>query len=117
MVAQLWELAAWDVASRVRRGEMSAREVIESQLTRIEAVNPQVNAVTVVLADSALDAADGVDRAVLLGLPAVAVPVAEADGLPHAVQIIGPRFREDLCLAAGAAIEAGATCRVPIDPR
>jgi amidase len=53
----------------------------------------------------------------LLGLPAVAVPVVETDGLPHAVQIIGPRFREDLCLSAAAVIEAGATCRTPIDPR
>jgi Asp-tRNA(Asn)/Glu-tRNA(Gln) amidotransferase A subunit family amidase len=40
---------------------------MESRLVRIEAVNPQVSAVTVVLADSALDAADGVDRAVRSG--------------------------------------------------
>ncbi len=41
----------------------------------------------------------------LLGLPAVAVPVGEANGLPQAVQVIGPRFREDLCLDAAEAIE------------
>lgn len=33
-----------------------------------------------------------------LGLPAVAVLVGVADGLPQAVQIIGPRYREDLVL-------------------
>jgi len=41
-----------------------------------------------------------------LGLPAVAVPVGLWNGLPQGVQIIGPRFREDLCLDAAGAIEA-----------
>ena len=52
----------------------------------------------------------------LLGLPAVAVPVGEAGGLPQVVQVIGPRFREDLCLTAAAAIEASRPPRTPIDP-
>ena len=38
----------------------------------------------------------------------MAVPTGVADGLPVGVQIIGPRFREDLCLAAAEAIEARA---------
>jgi amidase len=50
-----------------------------------------------------------------LGLPAVAVPTGIADGLPMGVQIIGPRFREDLCLAAAEAIEAGAGIFTPVD--
>ncbi|MEU4234661.1 amidase [Nonomuraea sp. NPDC026600] len=53
----------------------------------------------------------------LLGLPSVAVPTGQADGLPQAVQIIGPRFREDLCLDAAAAIEAGTPRLTPIHPR
>ncbi len=53
----------------------------------------------------------------LLGLPAVTVPVGLDGGLPQAVQIIGPRFREDLCLDAAAVIEAGAGSLTPIDPR
>lgn len=53
----------------------------------------------------------------LLGLPAVAVPTGVAHGIPQAVQIIGPRFREDLCLAAAEAIEARLPTITPIDPR
>jgi len=53
----------------------------------------------------------------VLGLPGIAVPTGVADGLPVGVQIIGPRFREDLCLAAAEAIEARAPRLTPIDPR
>ncbi len=52
-----------------------------------------------------------------LGLPAVAVPVGTGDGLPQAVQVIGPRYREDLCLDAAAAIEERRGIITPIDPR
>ncbi len=52
-----------------------------------------------------------------LGLPSVTLPVGESEGLPQVVQIIGPRFREDLCLDAAAAVEARAGAITPIDPR
>ncbi len=52
-----------------------------------------------------------------LGLPAVALPVGIGDGLPQAVQVIGPRYREDLCLDAAAAIEDRLGAITPIDPR
>jgi amidase len=52
-----------------------------------------------------------------LGLPAVGVPVGVSDGLPQAVQIIGPRYREDLCLDAAAALEERVGIDTPIDPR
>lgn len=41
----------------------------------------------------------------VLGLPAAAVPTGVADEAPIGVQIIGPRFREDLCLDAAQVIE------------
>jgi amidase len=53
----------------------------------------------------------------LLGLPAVAVPVGVANGLPQVVQVIGSRFREDLCLEAAEAIEERFGAITPIDPR
>jgi amidase len=52
-----------------------------------------------------------------LGLPAVAVPVGVADELPQVVQIIGPRYREDLCLDAAEALEQAMGVITPIDPR
>jgi amidase len=52
-----------------------------------------------------------------LGLPAVALPVGMGDGLPQAVQVIGPRYREDLCLDAAGAIEDRLGIITPIDPR
>lgn len=40
-----------------------------------------------------------------LGFPAAAVPTGLTDGVPVGVQILGPRFREDLCLDAAEVIE------------
>jgi amidase len=42
----------------------------------------------------------------VLGLPAVSVPTGMAGPVPMGVQIIGPRFREDLVLDAAEVIEA-----------
>ena len=52
-----------------------------------------------------------------LGLPAVAVPVGMGEGLPQVVQVIGPRYREDLCLDAADAIEERLGILTPLDPR
>ncbi|TMB98090.1 MAG: amidase [Chloroflexi bacterium] len=51
----------------------------------------------------------------LLGLPAAAVPVGVAEGLPQEVQVIGPRFREDLCLDAAEVLEQAFGTLTPID--
>jgi amidase len=52
----------------------------------------------------------------LLGLPAASVPAGLWSGLPLGVQVIGSRYREDLCLDAAEAIEAQRGLSTPIDP-
>jgi len=51
-----------------------------------------------------------------LSLPAAVVPVGLEDGLPQAVQIIGPPFAEMRCLAAAELIEQQVQPLTPIDP-
>jgi amidase len=52
----------------------------------------------------------------VLGLPALAVPVGGHGRVRPGVQILAPRFREDLCLDAGEVIEAAEGVVTPIDP-
>ena len=54
--------------------------------------------------------------AMALGLPAVALPVGIADGLPQVVQVIGPPYREGSRLDAAQAIEERCGIFTPIDP-
>jgi amidase len=51
-----------------------------------------------------------------MGLPALSVATGLVGRAPVGVQIVSGRFREDLCFAAGEAIEAGGTPPSPIDP-
>jgi Asp-tRNA(Asn)/Glu-tRNA(Gln) amidotransferase A subunit family amidase len=53
----------------------------------------------------------------VLGLPALAVSTGLVGQTPVGVQIVASRYREDLCLRAGEAIEARGTPPAPIDPR
>jgi amidase len=51
-----------------------------------------------------------------LGLPGLVVSTGLVGRVPVGVQIVSGRYREDLCLSAGEAIEAGGTPPSPIDP-
>lgn len=62
-ITELWRMSATELAEAIRCRHLSSQEVIEAHLRRIEAVNLSVNAVTVVLAEQALEAAKGADRA------------------------------------------------------
>jgi len=52
-----------------------------------------------------------------LGLPGLACPATLADGVPVGVQLVGPRYGEEMLFAAAEAIEARTTVKTPIDPR
>ena len=51
-----------------------------------------------------------------MGLPGLTVSTGLVGKAPVGVQIVSGRYREDLCLAAGEAIEAGGVPPSPIDP-
>src|SRR5579871_1393949 len=51
-----------------------------------------------------------------LGLPGLTVSTGLVGKAPVGVQVVAGRYREDLCLAAGEAIEAGGVPPSPIDP-
>jgi amidase len=63
----LWRMSATELAEAIRSRQTSSHEVIESHLRRIEAVNPSINAVTVVLGEQALEVAKTADRTLASG--------------------------------------------------
>ncbi len=79
---ELCDLGAVELAARLRRKEVSAREVMAAHLARIERVNPAVNAIVTLVADQAMDGARRADEALARG-EAVGVlhglPVAHKD--------------------------------------
>ncbi|WP_433266148.1 amidase [Actinosynnema sp. CS-041913] len=58
----MWQWTAADQAAAVRSGRVSAVDLVERHLERIAEVNPQVNAVTQVLAEQAAADARALDR-------------------------------------------------------
>jgi amidase len=57
------------MAAQIRAGRLSAREVMQAHLARIEAVNPQVNAIVTLHAEQAMAAALAADEAQARGEP------------------------------------------------
>src|SRR6201991_3085870 len=51
-----------------------------------------------------------------MGLPGLTVTTGLVGRVPVSVQVVSGRYREDLCLLAGEAIEAGGTPPSPVDP-
>jgi amidase len=69
MHKQLWKNNARELADMVRSGTVRAADVIEAHLERIDAVNPSVNAVTAILAESAREQAGVLDSVRKSGSP------------------------------------------------
>lgn len=77
-MSDLWRLSATQLATMVRRGEVSATEVSKSHLDRLDAVNPAINAVVQDCSDDALAAAAAIDARISAGEdpgPLAGVPV------------------------------------------
>jgi len=84
--AQLDELDGVGQAELVRRGEVSARELVEAAARRIERLNPGVNAVIAPLVDEALAAvsSSNLSRTPFMGLPLLLKDIgATQAGLPQ----------------------------------
>ncbi len=83
------DLSAVDMAARIRRRDLSAREVMTAHLARIERLNPKVNAIVTLVADRAMadaaradeQTASGRPLAVLHGLPVVHKDLVDTAGI------------------------------------
>ena len=66
---ELCDLTALDLASRIRRKQVSAREVMTAHLARIERVNPKINAIVTLVAERAMTDAAKADEWQARGKP------------------------------------------------
>jgi len=67
MSEALWALTATELAQRIKSRAVSCREVMQSHLERLNAVNPRINAIVDWRADAALTDADAADAALARG--------------------------------------------------
>ncbi|HTN75025.1 MAG TPA: amidase family protein, partial [Pirellulaceae bacterium] len=65
----LFALTGTQLAAGIRSGEVSSREVVAAHIARIEAVNPQLNAVVIPLFEQAIVAAREADDRQTSGQP------------------------------------------------
>lgn len=86
----IWERDAHELADAVRAGELTAKEVLDAHLERIERLNPQLNSVCHLDVDAARARADEIDTAVgagkdpgpLAGVPIGVKELAKVEGWP-----------------------------------
>ncbi len=101
-----------DLVADVTARRVSARELVEHALARIDAVNRRVNAFVAVDADGALAAADDVDRRVaageevgrLAGIPIGVKDLEDAIGFVTTRRLGHPRGRRTLDARLGARV-------------
>src|SRR5438270_9671002 len=100
---KLWSMGATQLAAAIRQKRVSSREVVKEYLARIEAENPPLNAITRLLGEEALAAADSDDKKVASG---------EATGPLHGVPIT---VKENIDVA-GSPPSHGVTALADADP-
>lgn len=101
MADELWRRSAGELARLIASREVSSREVVLAHLDRIADAGPKVNAVTVVLADTALDAAARADEATARG-----ATLGPLHGVPFTVKenidLVGSATTQGVPALAGA---------------
>lgn len=90
MAEQIWKLQTWQIADGVRSGDLSAKEVLETFLERIEAYNSELVAFVHIDVERARSQAADVDRKIgagedagpLAGIPIGVKDLENAAGMP-----------------------------------
>ena len=100
----IWRLSAIDLAALVRSKKVSAKEAVAAALTRLDAVNPKINAVVDHRSDDVLKEASRVDAAIARGEDAG--PLA---GVPVTVKV--NIDREGFATTNGLKLQAGAIAK------
>jgi len=106
-VTDLWRLPATELAHLIRTRKVSAREAAEAALQRLNAVNPQINAIVAHRPDWVLEQADQVDKLVARGEdpgPLAGVPVTVKINTDQAgfATTNGTRLQENLVAHANS---------------
>ncbi len=107
---ELWKWDAAELAAAIRTKKISSREAVVACLERIDAVNPKLNAVVLVLRESALAAADEADRAVargdalgvLHGVPITTKLNADQAGVPNSSGVVA--FKDRIAIGDNSSI-------------
>ena len=105
-MTEIWQYPARELAARIARKDASCAEVVESHLRRIEAVNPQVNAIVRALGEDARRDAAAADRKISAG-----EPLGPLHGVPFTI-------KENIDVAGTATtwgVPAFANAVVPVD--
>jgi amidase len=82
MSDELWRWSATDLRARIAAGEVSARDATAAAIARMEAVNPELNAVVVPCAEEAMATAAALDEAQARG-----EPLGALHGVPVTIKI------------------------------
>ncbi len=81
---QIWKLSALEIASAIRNKEISCEETMISHLEHIKTVNGKINAISVILQNSAFEAARDADRLIASGKmppPLLGVPITVKENI------------------------------------
>lgn len=110
MADDIWRWSATQLASAIKSRRISSREAVLSNLDRLHAVNPRINAVVDIMADEALMAADRADAAVqggealgpLHGVPVTLKINVDYAGRPTTTGVVA--FKDDIATSDGPAV-------------